>query len=110
LAIFFVVRTLIQGIDVPGYASVIVAVLLLGSIQLLTLGLFGAYLGRVFEEVKRRPLYVVSSRAGFDARDGVRESGRSTAQVPGGPPRPSLPGRHAPPAALAPAREDAGDL
>ena len=65
LAIFFVVRTLLFGRDVPGYASVIVAVLLLGSIQLLTLGLFGAYLGRVFEEVKRRPLYIVSERAGF---------------------------------------------
>jgi glycosyltransferase involved in cell wall biosynthesis len=65
LAIFFILRTLLSGVDVPGYASVIVAVLLLGSIQLLTLGLFGAYLGRVFEEVKRRPLFVESDTAGF---------------------------------------------
>ena len=65
LAIYFVVRTLVSGVDVPGYASVIVAVLLLGSIQLLTLGLFGAYLGRVFEEVKGRPLFVESDTAGF---------------------------------------------
>lgn len=65
LAIFFVVRTFIFGIDVPGYASVIVAVLVLGGIQLLTLGLFGAYLGRVFEEVKRRPLYLERAVAGF---------------------------------------------
>jgi hypothetical protein len=65
LAIFFVVRTLVYGVDVPGYASVMVAVLLLGSIQLLTLGLFGAYLGRVFEEVKGRPLFVESDTAGF---------------------------------------------
>ncbi|MBI1244757.1 MAG: glycosyltransferase [Alphaproteobacteria bacterium] len=65
LSIFFIVRTLAYGVDVPGYASVIVAVLLLGSIQLLTLGLFGAYLGRVFEEVKGRPLFVESDTAGF---------------------------------------------
>ena len=66
LGVFFVVRTLFWGVDVPGYASVMVAVLLLGSIQLLTLGLFGAYLGRVFAEVKGRPLYIVSERAGFE--------------------------------------------
>ena len=65
LGIFFTVRTLVWGVDVPGYASVMVAVLMLGSIQLLTLGLFGAYLGRVFAEVKGRPLYVVSERRGF---------------------------------------------
>lgn len=65
LAIFFVIRTFIFGIDVPGYASVMVAVLVLGGIQLLTLGLFGAYLGRVFEEVKQRPLYLERTLAGF---------------------------------------------
>lgn len=70
LSIYFIVRTIFQGVDVPGYASVIVAVLMLGSIQLLTLGLFGAYLGRVFEEVKGRPLYVESDTQGFaDDRD-----------------------------------------
>jgi glycosyltransferase involved in cell wall biosynthesis len=67
LGLFFVIRTLFWGVDVPGYASVIVAVLFLGGIQLLTLGLFGAYLGRVFDEVKGRPLYIVSERAGFGA-------------------------------------------
>jgi glycosyltransferase involved in cell wall biosynthesis len=66
LGVFFVFRTLVWGVDVPGYASVMVAVLLLGSIQLLTLGLFGAYLGRVFAEVKGRPLFIVSERAGFE--------------------------------------------
>lgn len=70
LSVYFIVRTLFQGVDVPGYASVIVAVLMLGSIQLLTLGLFGAYLGRVFEEVKGRPLFVESDTLGFaDDRD-----------------------------------------
>jgi polyisoprenyl-phosphate glycosyltransferase len=71
LALYYVVRTLVHGGDVPGYASLFVAILTIGGIQLLTLGVFGAYLGRVFEEVKRRPLYIVSDRRGFQsaARD-----------------------------------------
>jgi glycosyltransferase involved in cell wall biosynthesis len=74
LGMFFILRTLVWGVDVPGYASVIVAVLMLGSIQLLTLGLFGAYLGRVFAEVKGRPLYVVSERQGFPHSLPTRET------------------------------------
>jgi len=57
---FLVVRTLIYGRDVPGYASLMVAILFLSGIQLISLGALGEYLGRVFEEVKRRPLYLLS--------------------------------------------------
>ncbi|MBW4486564.1 MAG: glycosyltransferase family 2 protein [Trichocoleus desertorum ATA4-8-CV12] len=64
-ATFLVVRTLIFGIDVPGYASLMVVVLFLGGIQLITLGIIGEYLGRVYEEVKRRPLYLVREAYGF---------------------------------------------
>ena len=64
-ALFLVVRTLILGIDVPGYASLMVAVLFFGGIQLITLGIIGEYLGRVYEEVKRRPLYFVRESYGF---------------------------------------------
>lgn len=63
---FLVIRTLVRGVDVPGYASLMVVVLFLGGIQLLTLGIIGEYLGRVYEEVKGRPLYVVSETHGFD--------------------------------------------
>ena len=108
LAVFFVVRTLILGRDVPGYASVIVAVLLLGSIQLLTLGLFGAYLGGVFEEVKRRPLYVVRERRGFDGEPAVSaESPR--AEAPDDPLPPSPPARDARPAGRARTHAGGGD-
>nr|WP_244860799.1 glycosyltransferase family 2 protein [Aromatoleum petrolei] len=63
---WLVVRTAIFGIDVPGYASIIVSVLFLSGIQLISLGVLGEYVGRIFTEVKQRPLYLVSERIGFD--------------------------------------------
>ena len=59
------VRVALLGIDVPGYESIIVAVLFFGGIQLLSLGILGTYVGRVFEEVKQRPTYVI--REVYDA-------------------------------------------
>jgi len=55
---WMVVRTFIFGIDLPGYASLMTAVLFLGGIQLISMGILGEYLGRIFEEVKDRPLYI----------------------------------------------------
>ena len=55
---WMVLRTLIFGIDLPGYASLMTAVLFLGGIQLIGMGVLGEYLGRIFEEVKSRPLYI----------------------------------------------------
>lgn len=69
---WLVVRTLIWGIDVPGYASIMVAVLFLSGIQLISLGVLGEYVGRIFTEVKARPLFLVAERIGFDD---ARESG-----------------------------------
>lgn len=60
-AIYLISKTLILGIDVPGYASVMVAIMFLGGIQLVCLGLIGEYLGRLYIEAKARPLYVVSN-------------------------------------------------
>jgi len=64
-AIYLVLRTIMYGVDVPGYASVMVGILLLGGLQLLSLGMIGEYLARVFTEVKARPLYFVAQRVGF---------------------------------------------
>lgn len=61
-AILVVVRTLIFGVDVPGFASLLVGILFLGGIQLLGIGILGEYIGRIYSEVKRRPPYVISAR------------------------------------------------
>ena len=59
---WLVLRTFIFGIDLPGYASLITAVLFLGGIQLVGLGVLGEYVGRIFEETKARPLYITRAR------------------------------------------------
>ena len=59
-AAFLVWRTILFGIDVPGYASVMVAILFLGGVQLACLGILGEYLGRLYIEAKARPLYLIA--------------------------------------------------
>ena len=63
-AAYFAVRTLLFGVDVAGYPSLIVSITFLGGVQLMSLGIIGEYIGRIFAEVKRRPLYVVAERIG----------------------------------------------
>jgi len=59
LGVWITVRTLVFGIDVPGYASILVAVVILGGLQLMGIGMIGEYLGRAFLEAKRRPAYII---------------------------------------------------
>lgn len=82
---FLVIRTLVDGVDVPGYASLMVSILFFGGLNLLTLGILGEYLGRVLTEVKQRPLYLVRLRLGFD-QDQLEEAGWTRASIPGSPP------------------------
>jgi glycosyltransferase involved in cell wall biosynthesis len=63
--VYLIVRTLTQGVDVPGYASIMVAVLFMGGIQLISLGVIGEYVGRIYRESKRRPLFLVAQTVGF---------------------------------------------
>ena len=52
------------GADVPGYASLIVSVMFFSGVQLISLGVIGGYIGRIFAEVKRRPLYIIAEESG----------------------------------------------
>jgi len=58
-ATFIVVRTMVRGVVVPGYASLLVVVLFLGSLQLISIGVLGEYIGRMYMETKTRPTYLV---------------------------------------------------
>lgn len=60
-------QTLVFGRDVPGYASLMVVVLLLGAVQLISLGVIGEYLGRLYIESKQRPIYLVRETLGLEA-------------------------------------------
>jgi glycosyltransferase involved in cell wall biosynthesis len=64
---FVFVRTLIFGIDLPGYASTLILILIFGGLNMVALGIIGEYVGRIYAEVRQRPLYIVRSR--FDAGD-----------------------------------------
>jgi dolichol-phosphate mannosyltransferase len=59
LVIVFVIEKLTRGFDIRGWASTVVIILFLGGVQLLTIGIIGEYLSRIYDEVKQRPLYVV---------------------------------------------------
>lgn len=58
-ASFLILRTLIMGVDLPGYASLVVIILFLGGLQLIGVGILGEYVGRIYMESKRRPPFII---------------------------------------------------
>ena len=72
--LWIIFQKIVLGNPVPGYPSLMVVILFLGGIQLITTGIMGEYLGRMFDETKRRPLYLVNSYepAGPTSGDGQR--------------------------------------
>ena len=87
-AFVYLVITLIQklffGIAVPGYASLLIVLLFFNGLLLISNGIQGEYIARIFEEVKGRPLFVVGKTFGFDAQP-------ETTTTPATPPRRELP-------------------
>jgi glycosyltransferase involved in cell wall biosynthesis len=63
--IYIIIDTLLFGSTVPGYATLLVTVIFFGGIQLLSIGIMGEYIARIFNEVKRRPKYLLSNKIGF---------------------------------------------
>lgn len=67
LGIMYVVfLKIFTNIPLPGWSSQMISILFLGSVQLICLGIIGEYLGRIYDEVKKRPLYIVEKAVGFD--------------------------------------------
>ena len=64
--IVVILQKLICGIDVPGYATIIVLILLLGSVQLFCIGIIGEYVGRTFEQTKNRPVYIAKEILNYE--------------------------------------------
>jgi glycosyltransferase involved in cell wall biosynthesis len=64
--IYVAVRTLLFGVDLPGWATLVVAITFLNGMQLLAIGVLGEYIARIFNEVKGRPNYIIARRIGFD--------------------------------------------
>ncbi|MCG3400114.1 glycosyltransferase family 2 protein [Staphylococcus massiliensis] len=59
--VYLFIHTLMRGVNVPGYFTTIAAILLIGGIQLISIGVVGEYIGRIYYEVKRRPIYIVQA-------------------------------------------------
>lgn len=64
-AVYFLTITLLFGADLPGFPSIIVAVMFLGGVQLLSIGILGEYIARIFTEVKQRPKYIIEKKYGI---------------------------------------------
>ncbi|SMF67163.1 glycosyltransferase family 2 protein [Allosphingosinicella indica] len=65
-ALYMIVRVVVLGSDVPGYPSLMVAVLFFGGLQLISLGVLGEYIGRILIETKQRPIYVIRHTIGIE--------------------------------------------
>jgi glycosyltransferase involved in cell wall biosynthesis len=82
LAVFYALRTLLFGTDLPGFPTLVVSIMFFSGIQLISLGMIGEYVGRIFAEVKRRPLYLVGETVGLaepEAMEPVRPAARARA-------------------------------
>jgi len=69
LIIYYLAKTIIYGISFPGYASLMLSILFMGGVQLLSIGIIGQYIGRIYTETQRRPLYLINELIGIEGSD-----------------------------------------
>ena len=62
-------QKLIAGINIPGYATIIVLILFLGGMQLFCIGIIGEYVGRTFEQSKQRPIYIAREILSYENKN-----------------------------------------
>ena len=65
IAAWICIKTLMFGVDVPGYASIMVAIFFFCGVQLISIGVLGEYIAKIFNEVKQRPKYIIEQKIGF---------------------------------------------
>lgn len=65
--IIVIIQKLVAGINIPGYATIIVLILFLGSMQLLCIGIIGEYVGKIFEQSKNRPVYITKEYLNYES-------------------------------------------
>lgn len=70
MAAYYWVRTMLFGVDSPGFPTLVVSIAFFSGVQLISLGVLGEYIARIFNEVKGRPLYLVAERVGSTRQDG----------------------------------------
>jgi glycosyltransferase involved in cell wall biosynthesis len=87
-AMVILLKTLIWGVDVPGFPSLIISVMFFAGVQLISLGVLGEYLGRMYEEVKGRPLFLVAEEVGLARASTARAGVPDAAAGAGGSRRP----------------------
>lgn len=78
---YMIISTLLHGNPVPGYPSLMVVVLFIGGVQLFTIGIIGQYIGRIYTETKRRPLYIVRSTCGLNLNHNYNEGGWLNSEI-----------------------------
>jgi len=79
VGLYFIARYLTLGVGVAGWTSVIVSTYFIAGLLLANMGVLGLYIGKIFHEVKERPLYLVKERMNFDASEPITSAGRARA-------------------------------
>ena len=78
----FLLKTLFFGVDIKGFPTLVISIMFFAGIQLISLGVIGEYLGRIYEEVKARPMYLVADRIGLDDEPPAAGNSPDTSHVP----------------------------